>query len=137
MFEIIFGVFAAIFALIFLGVGIVALIGGFQQKKRCSASAPGVVSKVNAEEQYKGKRRVTIYTSEFQFEANGQTCTIHSSFGSMRPEFKEGQTVTIRFDPADPAFAYVDDDTSNSAGGGVMCVCIGILLVVAAVALFT
>ena len=137
MFEIIFGIFAAVFALIFLAVGVIALVGGVMQKRRCTASAAGVVSKVNAREQQKGKRRVTIYTSEFQFEANGQTRTIKSDFGSMRPEFKEGQTVTIRFDPTDSDFAYVVDDTSNSAGGGVMCVCIGILLAVLAVALFT
>ena len=137
MFEIIFGIFAAIFALIFLAVGIVALIGGFQQKRRCRASAAGVVSRIHAEEQYKGKRRVTIFTPEFQFEAEGHTYTMKAHFGSMKREFKEGQAVTIRFDPADPSFAYVTDDTNNSAQGGVMCVCFGLLLAIGAVMLFT
>lgn len=137
MFEIILGVFAAIFAFIFLVVGVVALVGGVQQKRRCSASAPGVVSAVHAEEQYKGKRRVTIFTPEFKFEAGGQTCTLRANFGSMKREFKEGQAVTIRFDPADPKVAFVADDVNNSAQGGIMCVCFGLLLAVGAVMLFT
>lgn len=137
MFEIIFGVFAGIFAVIFLAVGVVALIGGFQQKRRCSASAEGVVSGIHAQEQHKGKRRVTVFTPEFRFEAGGHTYTMKSNFGSMKREFKEGQAVTIRFDPADPAVAYVADDVNNSAQGGIMCVCFGLLLAVGAVMLFT
>ena len=137
MLEIIFGVFAAVFAIIFAGVGVMALIGGARQKKRCSASAPGVVSAVHSEVQEKGRRKVTIFTPEFQFEAGGHTYTMRAHFGSMKRDFKEGQTVTIRFNPADPKDAYVADDVNNSPQGGVMCVCIGLLLAVAAVSLFT
>lgn len=137
MFEIIFGIFAAIFAFVFLVVGVVALVGGAQQKRRCSASAAGVVSRICAEEQYKGKRRVTIFTPEFRFEAGGHTYTMKASFGSMKREFKEGQKVNIRFDPNDPAVAYVADDVNNSAQGGIMCVCFGLLLAIGAVMLFT
>ena len=136
MLEIIFGVFAAIFALVFLAIGVMALVGGAQQKRRCSASAPGTVSAVRAEEQHKGKRRVTIYTPEFKFEAGGHTYTMKAHFSSMKREFKEGQAVTIRYDPADPKMAYVADDTNNSAQGGIMCVCFGLLLAVGAVMLF-
>ncbi|MBQ8239131.1 MAG: DUF3592 domain-containing protein [Oscillospiraceae bacterium] len=137
MFEIIFGIFAAIFAFAFLAVGVMALVGGAQQKRRCSATAAGVVSRIHAEEQHRGKRRVTIFTPEFQFEADGHTYTMKSHFGSMKREFKEGQAVTIRFDPADPAAAYVADDVNNSSQGGIMCVCFGLLLAVGAVMLFT
>lgn len=135
--EIVFGVFAAIFALLFLAVGAMALVGGVQQKKRCSGSAQGVVSAVRAEAREKGRRRFTVYTPEFRFEAGGHTYTMKAHFSSLKREFREGQTVAIRFDPADPKTAYVADDTSNSAQGGVMCVCFGLVLAVAAVVLFT
>ena len=137
MFEIIFGVFAVIFALIFLAVGVMALVGGARQRRQCSASAPGTVSAVHSEVQEKGKRRVTVYTPEFKFEAGGHAYTMRSHFSSMKREFKEGQAVTIRFDPADPKFAYVADDQNNSAQGGIMMVCFGLLLAIGAVALFT
>ena len=137
MFEIIFGVFAAIFALIFVAMGVVALIGGVQQRRRCSASAAGTVSAVHSRVLEKGKRKVNVYTPEFKFEAGGHTYTMRSSFTSMRREFKEGQAVTIRYDPADPKVAYVSDDTNNSSRGGIMCVCFGLMLAIAAVALFT
>lgn len=136
MFEIIFGIFAAVFALVFLVVGVVALVGGAQQKRRCSGRADGTVSRIHAREEYKGKRHVTIYTPEFRFEAEGKDYTMKSNFGSMKREFKEGQAVTIRFDPADPTFAYVADDVNNSAQGGIMCVCFGVLLAIGAVMLF-
>ena len=137
MFEIIAGVFAALLALVFLAMGVIALIGGAQQKRRCSASAAGTVSAVHAETQQKGKRRVTIYTPEFRFEADSRTYTMKTHFGSMKREFQEGQSVTIRFDPADPKVAFVADDASNSAQGSIMMICFGLLLAVAAVSLFT
>lgn len=137
MLEIIFGVFAAIFALIFVAVGVVALIGGAQQKRRCSASASGTVSAVHSQVQEKGKRRVTVFTPEFKFEANGHTYTMRSHFSSMKQEFQEGQTVSIRYDPADPTVAYVSDDTNNSSQGGIMCIVLGLLMAIAAVAMFT
>ena len=136
MLEIIFGIFAAVFALIFTAVGVMALIGGARQKQRCSASAPGTVSAVHSEVQEKGRRRVTVFTPEFKFEAGGHTYTMRASFSSMKREFREGQSVTIRFDPADPRLAYVADDANNSPQGGIMCICLGLMLAVAAVSLF-
>ena len=136
MFEIILGILASILALGFLAMGVIALVGGAQQKRRCSASAPGTVSAVHAEAQVKGKRHVTIFTPEFQFNADGRTYTMKAHFGSMKREFKEGQAVTIRFDPADPTFAYVADDQNNSAQGGIFSIIFGLMLAVGAIVLF-
>ena len=137
MFEIVFGVFAAVFALIFLAVGVIALVGGAQQKKRCSASAPGVVSSLHCEVKEQGKRKLNIYTPEFQFETGGNSYTLRANFGSMKREFTVGQAVTIRFDPADPRVAYVADDQANSSQGGFMLLSLGLLLAIGAVLLFT
>ena len=136
MFEIISGILAAIAALFCVAVGVLALIGGAQQKRRCSASAAGTVSNIHAEEQVRGKRRVTVFTPEFRFEADGRTYTMRAHFGSMKREFKEGQAVTIRFDPQDPKTAYVADDQNNSAQGGILMICFGLLLAIGAVSLF-
>ena len=137
MLEIIFGILAALLALVFLGMGVMALVGGAQQKRRCSAAAAGVVSAVHVDEQTRGSRHVNVYTPEFKFEHGGRTYTMRAHFTSMKREFKEGQAVTIRFDPADPAYAYVADDQNNSAQGGIMMVCFGLLLAIGAVVLFT
>ena len=136
--KIIFGVFLALFALIFLAVGGLALAGGRAQKKRCSASATGTVSKLHMEQKPRGRGKgtVNVYTPEFLFNADGVTYSYRASFGSMRREFQEGQTVTIHYDPADPKFCFVAEDAGNSAQGGTMCLIIGLLLAVGAAAMF-
>ncbi|MBO5129330.1 MAG: DUF3592 domain-containing protein [Oscillospiraceae bacterium] len=136
MVEIIFGIFAALFALIFLAVGVLALVGGAQQQRRCRGSAEGIVSAVHTQKQHKGTRGTTVYTPEFRFDADGQTYTIKANFASIKQEYQEGQAVTIRYDPANPQNAYVADDPDNSSQGGVLCVCLGLLLTLGALALF-
>ena len=132
--TIVLGIIFALAALIFLAVGYMALMGGVQQKKRCTASAPGTVTAVHLHEQARGrgKKPIDVYTPEFTFE--GQTH--RSSFSSLRKESKEGQAVTVRYDPAEPSFFYVEDDPNASSQGGVMCLIIGVLLTAAAVAMF-
>ena len=132
--TIVLGIIFALAALIFLVVGCMALVGGVQQKKRCTASAPGVVTGFHVQEQSRGrgKQPISVYTPEFTFE--GQTH--RSSFSSLRKEFKEGQAVTVRYDPAEPGFFYVEDDPNASSQGGIMCLIIGALLAIAAVAMF-
>ena len=136
--KIIFGVFLALFALIFLAVGVVALVGGRAQKKRCSASATGTVAKLHMEQKPRGRGKgtVNVYTPEFRFNADGVTYAYRANFGSMRREFQEGQTVTVYYDPADPKFCYIAEDAGNSAQGGTMCLIIGLLLAVGAAAMF-
>ena len=132
--TIVLGIIFALAALIFLAVGYMAMMGGVQQKKRCTASAPGTVTAVRLQTQARGrgKQPIDVYTPEFTFE--GQT--YRSSFSSLRKEFKEGQAVTVRYDPAEPSFFYVEDDPNASSQGGVMCLIIGVLLTAAAVAMF-
>ena len=132
--TIVLGIIFALAALIFLAVGYMALMGGIQQKKRCTATAPGTVSAIHLQEQARGrgKNPVSIFTPEFTFE--GQTH--RSSFSSLRKEFKEGQAVTVRYDPAEPGFFYVEGDPNASSQGGIMCLIIGALLAIAAVAMF-
>ena len=136
MFEIILGIFAALFAIVFLGAGVLALLGGAKQKQQCSASAPGTVLAVRMNQQQKGNRKFTTYHPEFQFQVGGTTYNLRSNFGSLKKDFKEGQAVTICYDPADPTKAFVADDINNSSQGGIMFLIIGALLVVGAIALF-
>ena len=136
--NIIFGIFLAIFALIFLAVGGLALVGGRAQKKRCSSSATGTVVRLHMDQKPRGRGKGTInvYTPEFRFNADGVTYSYMANFGSMRKEFKEGQTVTVYYGPADPKFCYVAEDAGNSSQGGTMCLIIGLLLAVGAAAMF-
>ena len=136
--TIVLGIIFALVALIFLAVGYMALVGGIQQKKRCTATAPGTVAAIHVQEQSRGRGKspVSVYTPEFSFEAAGAVQSHRASFSSMRREFKEGQKVSICYDPADPACFYVANDPNASPQGGIMCLIIGGLLAVAAVAMF-
>ena len=136
--TVVFGIILALIALIFLAVGYMALVGGLRQKKRCSASAPGKVALMHTSQQARGRGKgsVTIYIPEFHFTVDGKTHTHKASFGSMRREFKEGQAVIVCYDPADPDYCYVADDPNTSFQGGVMCLVIGVLLAIGAVAAF-
>ena len=136
--SVVLGIILALMGLILLAVGGAALVGGIQQKKRCTASASGSVIAIHMEQKPRGRGKdtVNIYTPEFRFNADGVPYSYRSNFGSMRREFQEGQTVTICYDPADPANCFVADDPNTSAQGGIMCLIIGALLVLAAVALF-
>ena len=136
--KIIFGIFLAVIALIFLAVGYLALAGGRAQKKRCSACASGTVVRIHVEQQSRsrGRRTINVYTPEFRFNADGVTYSYRANFGSMRPEFKENQDVTVYYDPADPKFCYVAEDAGNSSQGGLMCLAISVLLGISAVVMF-
>ena len=136
MLEIILGIFAILFAIVFLGAGVLALLGGAKQKKQCSASVSGTVIAVHAKAQEKGNRKFTTYHPEFQFQVGGTTYNLRSNFGSLKKEFQEGQAVTICYDPADPRAAFVADDVNNSAQGGIMFLVIGLLLVIGGIVLF-
>ena len=132
--TIVLGIIFGLAALIFLAVGYMALMGGVQQKKRCTATAPGTVTAITVQEQPRGrgKQPISVYTPEFTFEGH----THRASFSSLRREYKEGQEVTICYDPADPSFFYVANDPNASSQGGIMCLVIGALLAIAAVAMF-
>lgn len=136
--RIIFGILVALIALVLVVVGYLALVGSWQQRRRCRASAPGTVAKVHITQQSRGRNKqpVNIYTPEFRFNADGVTYTYRGNFGSMRREFQEGQSVTVYYDPAEPTFCYVAEDAGNATQGGIMCAIIGLLLGVGAVALF-
>ena len=136
--KVMFGILLALCALVFLAVGLLALLGGKAQKKRCSASASGTVTKIHVEQKPRGRGKDTmnVYTPEFHFNAKGTEYTYRANFGSMRPEFKENQAVTVYYDPADPNFCYVAEDAGNSSQGGMMCLAICVLLAIAAIVMF-
>ena len=136
--TIVLGIIFALATLIFLAVGYMAIVGGVQQKKRCTDSADGVVSAIHVQEQSRarGRKSVTVYTPEFTFKAGGQDQIHRSSFSSLRREFREGQAVKVRFDPADASFFYVEGDPNASSQGGIMCLTIGLLLAIVALVMF-
>ena len=136
--SVVLGIILALMGLILLAVGYMALMGGAQQKKRCTASASGCVIAVHVEQKSRGRGKGTVntYTPEFRFNADGVPYAYRSNFSSMRREFQEGQTVTVCYDPADPSNCFVADDPNTSYQGGIMCLIIGGLLALAAVAMF-
>lgn len=55
----------------------------------------------------------TTYSPVVEFTANGQTYTFESSNASSPPAYQVGETVNVRYDPADPNTAQIDKLTER------------------------
>ena len=55
----------------------------------------------------------STYSPVVEFTANGQTYTFESNNSSYPPEYEVGETVNVRYDPADPNTAQIDKYTER------------------------
>lgn len=55
----------------------------------------------------------TTYSPVVEFTANGQTYTFESDNASSPPAYQVGETVNVRYDPADPSTAQIDKLTER------------------------
>lgn len=55
----------------------------------------------------------SAYSPIVEFSANGQTYTFESNNASSPPAYQVGETVNVRYDPADPGTAQIDKLTER------------------------
>lgn len=91
----------------------VALAGNMLLFLRISIAETGtVVSNVRVEQRDSDGQATIAFKPEFTFTgADGKTYTVTSATGSNPPEFAEGQTVRVLYNPMNPGTAKIDSFT--------------------------
>jgi hypothetical protein len=69
-------------------------------------TTPGIVARM--EESSDSEGGCCVYSPVIEFAAGGQTYTFEGGNASNPPQYKVGQRVNVRYDPADPNTAQVD-----------------------------
>lgn len=69
-------------------------------------TTPGIVTRM--EESNDSEGGCCVYSPVIEFAAGGQTYTFEGDNASDPPQYKVGQRVNVRYDPADPNTAQID-----------------------------
>ena len=119
--------------IIILLVGVLLVIIGFyfHNKHRnlvrlCTMQALGTVIRMDRREEvntetdddgHTRKSTTIMYYPVFQYTAGDRNIEKISSSGSSRPQFSEGQTVTVMYEPANAERYYVVEDKTAGRFG--------------------
>ncbi len=129
---------AGIFLLVGAVFAVVALILGRSLAKKkhvCSAQTIGKITDYRRIEHTDSDgNAVLFYHAVFSYYANGRDYSSQSSFGRTRPKFPVGQSILIRYDPANPETYYVPKE--NYGGLVKIFGFVSALLIVLAAVLF-
>ncbi len=104
--------------LVFLVIGTAVLIAGIaavvKQKRKSAQGTPATGTVVNLVKKPFSPGSAGVYCPVVQFFTNtGQQTQFESDFGTMPASHRVGQTVAVRYDPANPQTAEVDSATAN------------------------
>ena len=102
------GCWTVFFNLLFAGFclwGVYAAYTGWQLQTR-GETTTGLV--VQMEESSTSEGGCCVYSPVVEFNVNGQTYTFESGNASDPPQYKVGDVVDVRYDPAAPATAQID-----------------------------
>ena len=104
--------------LLFVLIGVAVLIGGIVAAvKQARKSARGVAATgtvVDLARRVFNPGSAGVYCPVIDFTTvTGQPVRFESQFGKMPASHRVGQTVAVRYDPADPQKAEVDSATAN------------------------
>lgn len=135
MFPIILAVIAFLLALVSGAMGAIAMIGSARQNRQCSKKVSGLVTKILVSERKVKNGTVNAYTPVYSYDVDGRTYEGRAAFAMLKKEFKEGEAVTVRYDPNDPGVSFLPDASQNSGNGGITMLVIGLLFLVGGLAL--
>lgn len=132
--------------------GIVLVLVGFFIHKRhkdlvrtCTMQVAGEVIRNECREEtstetdsdgHRTKRTSIMYYPVFQYTVGERTIQKTSTTGSSRPGFREGQSVTIMYDPANPERYYVVEDKTASRFGIYFMLFGAVVFIIGIVAIF-
>ena len=89
-----------------------ALIGEIALRMDCTEITDGVVTQMIRVESKDEDSNSITWAPVFRYGVDGRIYEQQSSTSSSPPQYKVGQAVTIRYDPADPNRYVVDGDHS-------------------------
>jgi hypothetical protein len=103
---------------LFLTIGLAVLISGIvsvvKQKRKSARGVPTTGTVVNLIKKVFNPGSAGVYCPVVQFTTgNGQLIEFESAFGTMPASHRVGQTLAVRYDPANPQAAEVDSATAN------------------------
>lgn len=135
MFPIILAIVAFLLALVCMAMGVIAIIGSARQNRQCSKKVSGLVTRILVTERKVKNGTVKAYTPVYSYNVGGKTFEGKATFAMLKKEFKEGQAITVRYDPKDPGVSFLPDASQNSGNGGITMLVIGLLFLVGGLAL--
>jgi len=104
--------------LLFLIIGIAVLVYGIvtavKQVRKSARGVPATGTVVDLVKKVFNPGSAGVYCPVVQFTtSNGQPIRFESDFGTMPASQQVGQTIAVRYDPANPQAAEVDSTTAN------------------------
>jgi hypothetical protein len=97
-----------------LAVLIAGVIAGLKQSRKSASGMKATGTVVNLVSRVFNPGSVGVYCPVVEFtSATGQRVRFESQFGTMPASHHLGQTIAVRYDPADPQKAEVDSATAN------------------------
>ncbi|MEP6913364.1 MAG: DUF3592 domain-containing protein [bacterium] len=103
-----------LFGLIGLAVLIAGVIAAFKQSRKSARGAKATGTVVNLVSRVFNPGSAGVYCPVVEFTtATGQPVRFESQFGTMPASHHVGQTVAVRYEPAEPQKAEVDSATAN------------------------
>ena len=103
-----------LFGLIGLAVLISGIVAAFKQSRKSASGVKATGTVVNLVSRVFNPGSAGVYCPVVDFtSATGQPVRFESQFGTMPASHRVGQTIAVRYDPADPQKAEVDSVTAN------------------------
>ena len=125
---------------LFVLIGLAVLIGGvvtaIKQTRKVARGVTATGTVVDLVQRVFNPGSAGVYCPVVQFTtALGQPVRFESGFGTMPASHRVGQSIAVRYDPADPQKAEVDSATSRwlvpgcMIGMGIMFLAMGVVFV--------
>ena len=111
--------------ILFVLIGLAVLIGGvvtaIKQTRKVARGVTATGTVVDLVQRVFNPGSAGVYCPVVQFTtALGQSVRLESGFGTMPASHRVGQSIAVRYDPADPQKAEVDSVTSRWLAPGCM-----------------
>lgn len=126
---LIFGIFLFLF-------GIFMSFGSHKSKDECTATTKGVIVEIISSNKKGNVTRRTTFYPIVEYTVNSKTYRHKVTNPGHRNMFKEGDTMEIHYDPQNPDNAYVDRETNQQSGLGVLLFIMAGLMFVGAIIVF-
>jgi hypothetical protein len=122
-----------LFGTLFLLIGVAVLIGGavsaVTQSRKAARGTPATGTVVDLVKEVVSAGSSGVYCPIIEFRtALGQAVRFQSDFGTMPASHHVGQSIAVKYDPADPQKAQVDSATARWFEPGCM-LAMGLLFV--------
>lgn len=109
--------FIILFCGLFLGVGIYQWRKQVNRKEICTAQVFGRVAEIIRHEETDHDGRSVTYSPVFAYTVAGYEYRKTSKASSSFCRFKQGDEVTVYYDPIDPQDSYVLEDREGNRAG--------------------